>query len=65
MFEAPSHPQMLEADKLVKHTEDINKFLQTELTWAQEAYTRHINQTPAASSSLPSWRPGLCRCSTL
>jgi hypothetical protein len=44
MFEPPPHPQMLEADKLVKRTEDINEFLQTELTWAQEAYTRHANQ---------------------
>jgi hypothetical protein len=34
---------MLEADKLVKRTKDINEFLQTELTWAQEAYTHHIN----------------------
>jgi hypothetical protein len=35
---------VLEADKLVKRTEDINDFLCTELTWAQEAYTRHANR---------------------
>jgi hypothetical protein len=39
----PSHPEMEAADKLVRCTKQINKFLRTELAWAQEDYTRHAN----------------------
>ncbi|THC87525.1 hypothetical protein EYZ11_013030 [Aspergillus tanneri] len=44
MFDDPTHPQMLAADKLIQRTEEVNQLLQTELTWAQEAYERHANK---------------------